>query len=150
MLNTPTVLSSAMAAFAFSLGLNAHAADAIKVGVVTPLSGSYAPIGKQVRWGAELAGKEINAAGGAAGRRSQVRKIAPARQGRSSHWNRKQRVHARGRPGCGTKQSHPGHDRILCAVDHRRAMQSERLSRERQRLHAVERVDLMADEKRGG
>ena len=29
MLNTPTVLSSAIAAFAFSLGLNAHAADAI-------------------------------------------------------------------------------------------------------------------------
>src|SRR5258707_4339394 len=68
MLNTPTILSSAIAAFAFSLGLNAHAADAIKVGVVTPLSGSYAPIGKQVRWGAELAVKEINAAGGVAGR----------------------------------------------------------------------------------
>ena len=59
MLNTPTVLSSAIAAFAFSLGLNAHAADAIKVGVVTPLSGSYAPIGKQVRWGAELAVKGL-------------------------------------------------------------------------------------------
>src|SRR5215468_11154096 len=68
MLSTPTVLSSAIAAFAFSLGLNAHAADAIKVGVVTPLSGSYAPIGKQVRWGAELAVKEINATGGVAGR----------------------------------------------------------------------------------
>src|SRR2546427_12793614 len=68
MLNTPTILSSAIAAFAFSLGLNAHAADAIKVGVVTQLSGSYAPIGKQVRWGAELAVKEINAAGGVAGR----------------------------------------------------------------------------------
>ena len=47
---------------------NAHAADPIKVGVVTPLSGSYAPIGKQVRWGAELAVKEINAAGGVKGR----------------------------------------------------------------------------------
>src|ERR1700730_1267524 len=68
MLHTPTILSSAIAAFAFSLGLDAHAADAIKVGVVTPLSGSYAPIGKQVRWGAELAVKEINAAGGVAGR----------------------------------------------------------------------------------
>src|SRR5262249_55286996 len=67
MLNTPTVLSSTIAAFAFSLGLNAHAADAIKVGVVTPLSGSYAPIGKQVRWGAELAVKEINGAGGVGG-----------------------------------------------------------------------------------
>ena len=45
-----------------------QAADPIKVGVVTPLSGSYAPIGKQVRWGAELAVKEINAAGGVNGR----------------------------------------------------------------------------------
>src|SRR5262249_56622962 len=67
--NTSTVLSSsAIIAFAFSLGLTAHAAEAIKVGVVTPLSGSYAPIGKQVRWGAELAVKEINAAGGVGGR----------------------------------------------------------------------------------
>jgi branched-chain amino acid transport system substrate-binding protein len=48
--------------------LPAEAADPIKVGVVTPLSGTYAPIGKQVRWGAELAVKEINAAGGVKGR----------------------------------------------------------------------------------
>jgi branched-chain amino acid transport system substrate-binding protein len=47
---------------------NAYAVDPIKIGVVTPLSGSYAPIGKQVRWGAELAVKEINAAGGVNGR----------------------------------------------------------------------------------
>lgn len=40
----------------------------IKVGVVTPLSGTYTPIGQQVRWGLELAAKEINAAGGVAGR----------------------------------------------------------------------------------
>jgi len=54
---------------AFMLALApAQAADAIKVGVVTPLSGTYAPIGKQVRWGAELAVKEINAAGGVNGR----------------------------------------------------------------------------------
>src|SRR6266581_797540 len=46
----------------------AQAADPIKVGVLTPLSGTYAPIGKQVRWGAELAVKEINAAGGVNGR----------------------------------------------------------------------------------
>src|SRR5215471_79925 len=46
----------------------ARAAEPIRIGVVTPLSGSYAPIGKQVRWGAELAVKEINAAGGVSGR----------------------------------------------------------------------------------
>ncbi|MDR6869568.1 branched-chain amino acid transport system substrate-binding protein [Bosea sp. BE125] len=40
----------------------------IKIGVVTPLSGTYTPIGQQVRWGLELAAREINAAGGIAGR----------------------------------------------------------------------------------
>src|SRR6266851_6869430 len=56
----------AAAAFLAALLASPHgeAADPIKVGVVTPLSGTYAPIGKQVRWGAELAVKEINAAGG--------------------------------------------------------------------------------------
>ena len=57
----PAVLAVAFASFA-------NAADPIKVGVVTPLSGTYAQIGKQVRWGAELAVKEINAAGGVKGR----------------------------------------------------------------------------------
>ena len=53
---------------AFMLALApAQAADPTKIGVVTPLSGTYAPIGKQVRWGAELAVKEINAAGGVNG-----------------------------------------------------------------------------------
>src|ERR1700704_6202323 len=65
MLDTSTLLRwSASGAMALALVGNADAADAIKIGVVTPLSGSYAPIGKQVRWGAELAVKEINAAGG--------------------------------------------------------------------------------------
>jgi hypothetical protein len=41
-----------------------EAAEAIKIGVVTPLSGTYAGIGQQVKWGLELAAKEINAAGG--------------------------------------------------------------------------------------
>jgi branched-chain amino acid transport system substrate-binding protein len=50
----------------------AHAADTIKVGVDTPLSSTYAPIGKQVRWGAELAIKEINAAGGVGGRKFEL------------------------------------------------------------------------------
>ena len=62
------VTHAATAAVAALLATVAYAADPIKVGVVTPLSGSYAPIGKQVRWGAELAVKEINAAGGVNGR----------------------------------------------------------------------------------
>jgi branched-chain amino acid transport system substrate-binding protein len=74
MLDTSGLLRwSASGAMALALVANAHvlnayAADPIKVGVVTPLSGAYAPIGKQVRWGAELAVKEINAAGGVKGR----------------------------------------------------------------------------------
>jgi len=40
------------------------AADSIKIGVLTPLSGTYTVIGQQVKWGLELATKEINAAGG--------------------------------------------------------------------------------------
>ena len=50
----------------------ADAADPIKIGVVTPLSGTYSPIGQQVRWGLELAAKEVNAAGGLLGRPVQL------------------------------------------------------------------------------
>src|SRR5262245_18591945 len=57
---------------ALALPAPGNAADPIKVGVVTPLSGTYAQIGKQVRWGAELAVKEINAAGGVAGRKFEL------------------------------------------------------------------------------
>jgi branched-chain amino acid transport system substrate-binding protein len=45
------------------------AQEPIKIGVVTPLSGTYSGIGQQVRWGLELAAKEVNAAGGVAGRK---------------------------------------------------------------------------------
>ena len=47
---------------------SAQAAEPIKIGVLTPLTGTYAPIGQQVRWGVELATKEVNAAGGIMGR----------------------------------------------------------------------------------
>ncbi|MBN9587150.1 MAG: branched-chain amino acid ABC transporter substrate-binding protein [Afipia sp. 62-7] len=50
----------------------AVAQEPIKIGVVTPLSGTYAPIGQQVRWGLELATKEVNAAGGINGRQIQL------------------------------------------------------------------------------
>ena len=51
------VTHAATAAVAALLATVAYAADPIKVGVVTPLSGSYAPIGKQVRWGADSRSK---------------------------------------------------------------------------------------------
>jgi branched-chain amino acid transport system substrate-binding protein len=50
----------------------AIAAEPVKIGVVTPLSGTYAGIGQQVRWGLELATKEVNAAGGIKGRQIEL------------------------------------------------------------------------------
>ena len=50
--STPVVSLGVTGALTVALISLAQAADPIKVGVVTPLSGSYAPIGKQVRWGA--------------------------------------------------------------------------------------------------
>jgi branched-chain amino acid transport system substrate-binding protein len=45
------------------------AEEVIKIGVVTPLSGTYAGVGQPVRWGLELAAREINEAGGIGNRR---------------------------------------------------------------------------------
>ena len=40
----------------------------IRIGVVTPLTGTYAGIGQQVKWGLDLAARQINGGGGIAGR----------------------------------------------------------------------------------
>lgn len=63
----PAVLAASV-----GLGATAAAAEPLKIGVVTPLSGTYAPIGEQVRWGLELARQQINAAGGIAGRQVEL------------------------------------------------------------------------------
>ena len=44
----------------------------VKIGVVTPLSGTYAPIGAQVKMGLDLALQEINQAGGIMGRKVEL------------------------------------------------------------------------------
>ncbi len=59
---SPLLLAVALA------GGPARAKDPIKIGVVTPLTGTYAGIGQQVKWGLELAVKQVNAAGGVLGR----------------------------------------------------------------------------------
>ncbi len=64
-----TILVALLSATALS---GAYAADPIKIGVVTPLSGTYAGIGQQVKWGLELATKEVNAAGGIMGRQVEL------------------------------------------------------------------------------
>ena len=64
-----TILAALLSATALS---GAYAADPIKIGVVTPLSGTYAGIGQQVKWGLDLATKEVNAAGGIMGRQIEL------------------------------------------------------------------------------
>ena len=66
---TTTTLAVLMSATALT---TVYAADPIKIGVVTPLSGTYAGIGQQVKWGLELATKEVNAAGGIMGRQVEL------------------------------------------------------------------------------
>ena len=64
------IITLASAAFALSALGGAAAAQTgpIRIGVVTPLSGTYAGIGQQVKWGLDLAARQINAGGGIAGR----------------------------------------------------------------------------------
>jgi ABC-type branched-subunit amino acid transport system substrate-binding protein len=64
-------LSAALAVTASGV-VSAQNQNPIKIGVLTPLSGTYAPIGQQVRWGTELAAKEINSNGGINGRQIQL------------------------------------------------------------------------------
>lgn len=69
---TKTTLLGTAALVLLGFGGVASAAEPIRIGVVTPLSGTYAPIGQQVRWGLELATKEVNAAGGILGRQVEL------------------------------------------------------------------------------
>ena len=68
------VLHASAAAIFATTGLAAFAQGTgpIKIAVVTPLSGTYASIGQQVKWGIELATKEINDAGGVMGRKLEL------------------------------------------------------------------------------
>jgi ABC-type branched-subunit amino acid transport system substrate-binding protein len=81
-MNLKSIALSGAAGF-LALG-TAWAADPVKIGVVTPLTGTYAGIGQQVRWGLELAAKEVNAAGGIMGARSSshLRTRRPTRRSR--------------------------------------------------------------------
>ncbi len=68
------ILKLASATFALSaLGGAALAQTGpIRIGVVTPLTGTYAGIGQQVKWGLDLAARQINAGGGIAGRQIEL------------------------------------------------------------------------------
>lgn len=56
-----TILAAGFASIAMAEG------NAIRIGVVTPISGTYAGIGQQVTWGLDMAAAEINANGGIMG-----------------------------------------------------------------------------------
>jgi len=70
MSKTSNILAGA--ALAALMGSSALAADAIRIGVVTPISGTYAGIGQQVKWGLNMSAAEINAAGGIMGRQIEL------------------------------------------------------------------------------
>ena len=55
----------------FAAGASAQEGP-IRIGVVTPLSGTYSALGQQVKWGIELATREINASGGIMGRKVEL------------------------------------------------------------------------------
>jgi branched-chain amino acid transport system substrate-binding protein len=67
-------LTLASAAFALSALASAAMAQTgpIRIGVVTPLTGTYAGIGQQVKWGLDLAARQINGGGGIAGRQIEL------------------------------------------------------------------------------
>jgi branched-chain amino acid transport system substrate-binding protein len=63
-----TVIVTALAAPLLALAQTGP----IRIGVVTPLSGTYAGIGQQVKWGLDLAAAQINATGGVMGRKLEL------------------------------------------------------------------------------
>ncbi len=69
-LSLVAAISTACASMGFAS--SALAQSAIKIGVLTTLSGTYAVVGKQVKEGIELAVKEVNAKGGIMGRKIEL------------------------------------------------------------------------------
>ena len=55
-------------------GRSAGRADDLKVAIVGPITGQYAAFGEQMRRGAEMAVKDINAKGGVMGRQARARR----------------------------------------------------------------------------
>lgn len=69
-----STLVAAIATACASMGFasSALAQSTIKIGVLTTMSGTYAGVGQQVKWGIEMATKEINAKGGILGRKIEL------------------------------------------------------------------------------
>jgi branched-chain amino acid transport system substrate-binding protein len=65
-------LTTSAALAALIAGTAAAQDGPIRIGVLTPISGTYAGIGQQVSWGLDMATEEINAAGGIIGRQIEL------------------------------------------------------------------------------
>jgi len=66
-----TMMQSSAAQSMTSAAMNSSA-QVIKIGLITPLSGIYAPDGTQVQQGAQVAADQLNAAGGVMGEQVQI------------------------------------------------------------------------------
>ena len=69
---TIKTLTTGAALAALIAGTAAAQDGPIRIGVLTPISGTYAGIGQQVSWGLDMATDEINAAGGIMGRQIEL------------------------------------------------------------------------------
>src|ERR1700681_2774955 len=131
------------------LASTSYAQTTIKVGVVTPLSGTYAPIGKQVRWGAELAVKQINAAGGVNGRKFEL--LFEDEEANPPVAVRKaEKLLQQDKADLLTGTVNSGSTLAVRQLDHWRAVQPERVSGQRQRVPAIGRADRLAHQERAG
>ncbi|MBW3096670.1 ABC transporter substrate-binding protein [Pseudohoeflea coraliihabitans] len=69
---TIKTLTASVALAALMTGSALAQDEPIRIGVLTPISGTYAGIGQQVSWGLDMAAEEINAAGGIMGRQIEL------------------------------------------------------------------------------
>jgi len=69
---SPMQVTTMTTAMSTSAPAVATSAQVIKIGLITPLSGIYAPDGTQVQQGAQLAANQLNAAGGIMGEQVQI------------------------------------------------------------------------------
>lgn len=73
MLGKRTLLATASLAFALGMATSATAAESFKIGAIMPLTGALQAYGETSAKGAQLAAKEINAAGGVLGQPLEIK-----------------------------------------------------------------------------
>jgi branched-chain amino acid transport system substrate-binding protein len=71
-MTTPRLRLALAAALAAALGTSASAADAVKIGLIAPLTGSWANEGVEMQRNVQLLAEEVNAKGGLGGRKVEL------------------------------------------------------------------------------